>query len=261
MVWILGSCMPSTVVPMATRLISSDTRAGVRDLVVYLPGKGDGAESFEQRGLLNDLRQSGLEHDILSCEAHIGYYADHSIVERIAEDVVEPARMMGYKRIWLVGNSMGGTGALLYAWNNPGQVAGVVLLGPFISSEGVVEEIKRAGGIRAWAPQDVDSSDWERHVWAWLKHYPGDRHTTHPAIFLGYGRGDWLSGHDVLAGLLPGDHVSVCQGGHSWSVWRQAWRELLENGALRPPRKTTPPDDATEDGRTRYAAETSVAAP
>jgi pimeloyl-ACP methyl ester carboxylesterase len=253
---LLPACMPSTVVPMATRLISDGYRTGTRDLIVYLPGKGDDARSFETRGLLADLREHGLTHDILACEAHIGYYADQSIVERVAEDAIEPARMLGYERIWLVGNSMGGTGALLYAWRNPDEIAGVVLLGPFISSEGVVEEIKLAGGIAAWTTDDIDSLDWERHVWSWLKEYRKSEGRGYPRIYLGYGRGDWLSGHDVLASLLPGDCVAARHGGHSWAVWRDAWRDLLDKGALRAPAKErSPGDDATEDGRIRYAAE------
>src|SRR6266545_1036065 len=64
-------------------------------LIVFLPGIGDVAEEFEARGFIGALAQSGLPADAIAVDAHYGYYARQSVIDRLAHDVVLPARHRG----------------------------------------------------------------------------------------------------------------------------------------------------------------------
>jgi pimeloyl-ACP methyl ester carboxylesterase len=105
-------------------------------LVIFLPGIGDFAEDFESRGFIESLEQSELKADAIAVDAHYGYYARRSLHERLAEDVVLPARSRGYSQIWLVGISMGGIGAALVTsryterYRQPASCAGICLRHP-----------------------------------------------------------------------------------------------------------------------------------
>ena len=54
-------------------------------------------------------RISGL--DCVAVDATIGYYLDGSVANRLQREIIELARTLGYREIWLVGVSMGGLGA------------------------------------------------------------------------------------------------------------------------------------------------------
>src|ERR671930_1091173 len=92
--------------PLATLAYTADTPRDT--LVVFLPGIGDFAEDFERHGFIAALAASGLAADALAVDAHYGYYGRRTVLERLAEDVVLPAREQGYREVWLVGISMGG---------------------------------------------------------------------------------------------------------------------------------------------------------
>jgi pimeloyl-ACP methyl ester carboxylesterase len=163
--------------------------------------------------------------------AHLGYYRNGSIMERLKQDVIEPAKKRGYDRIWLVGNSLGAYGAITYAARYPGDISGVVLLGAYAGDRGIIREIEQAGGLRAWDPGTMENTDWERRLWSWLKHY-GGRASEYPPVYLGYGRWDRFAyGQDLLATVLPADRVVVVAGGHDWPTWKKAWGLLLDRMA------------------------------
>ena len=65
---------------------------------------------------------------------------------RLHLDVVLPASARGRQKIWLVGTSLGAMGSLAYVKRYPETVAGVVLLGPYLGEEPILDEIERAGG-------------------------------------------------------------------------------------------------------------------
>src|SRR3989304_2971071 len=83
-------------------------------LFVFLHGRGGSARDFEDNGFVQEIKKEGLPVDMVSVEAPLGYYANQSIVVRLKEDVIGPAKTGGYEHIWLVGVSMGGLGAMLY---------------------------------------------------------------------------------------------------------------------------------------------------
>lgn len=114
----------------------SGVRAQER-LIVFLPGIGDLAADFAARGFIGPIAQSGLAADAVAVDAHYGYYARRSVIDRLAHDVVLPARKRGYWEIWLVGISMGGLGALSYATQHPEHLDRVVLLAPDLGAPAI----------------------------------------------------------------------------------------------------------------------------
>ena len=48
------------------------------------------------------------DFDVISVDAHFGYYKNRDLVPRLHDDVITPAQQNGYEKIWLLGVSMGG---------------------------------------------------------------------------------------------------------------------------------------------------------
>jgi alpha-beta hydrolase superfamily lysophospholipase len=65
--------------------------------------------------------------------------------------VIAPGMARGYRRLWLLGISVGGMGALLYTAARFASVDGLVLLAPFLGTPGTLAEVSAAGGITAWS--------------------------------------------------------------------------------------------------------------
>ncbi|BDI06448.1 hypothetical protein CATMQ487_34180 [Sphaerotilus microaerophilus] len=236
---LLGGCgmLPrSSVVPMP--LLREPAAPGRADtLVVMLPGRFDRPQDFVREGLVADLKGRRADVDVLLADAHLGYYMDRSVLDRLREDVIGPARRQGYRQIWLAGISLGGFGALGYAARHGeepgGKVDGVLAIAPYLGSDEVIRAIGREGGPQRWlaSPAKLGANDLEQDVWQWLAHPPADA----PPVFLGYGRGDRMgSAHRLAAGLLPDGHVMHVDGGHDWAPWRALWQQWLVQGPLAP---------------------------
>jgi len=110
----LVSCVPASTVPIGTTSFHRSEKAERRSLLVFLPGRGDTVSSYEKEGFIKLLAGLGGAVDSLGVEAHLGYYRDRTLLQRLREDVFIPAKADGYSDIWLVGISMGGLGAVLY---------------------------------------------------------------------------------------------------------------------------------------------------
>src|SRR6266516_2850783 len=115
-------------------------------LIIFLPGLGDVAEEFEVRGFVNAVADSGLPADALAVDAHYGYYARRSIIDRLAHDIVLPARRRGYRELWLVGISMGGFGALSYLVHHVQHVERAVVLAPYLGEAKLIRELADVQG-------------------------------------------------------------------------------------------------------------------
>jgi pimeloyl-ACP methyl ester carboxylesterase len=228
----LFSCMPRTVSPLRTIVYEEQGRKD--GLLIYLPGLGDSITVLEGNGLIDSLRVYAPAFDVVAADVHIGYYIDRTLHERIARDIISPALAAGYHRIWFLGNSMGGIGSQIYAWQHPGAVQGMILLGPYTTSNGPIREIVKAGGLSAWTMRShVKEKDWERHLWQWHK---GCLHGGQgcPRIYIAYGERDKLApGIRLLESGLPEGHVIALQGGHDWPEWKEGLMRLLRAGILR----------------------------
>jgi hypothetical protein len=230
-----GCASRQPTVPLATLSDPSACPARTDTLLVMLPGAYSTLDEFTREGFIDAVRERGIAADVLRADAHLGYYDDRgSVVRRLHEDVVVPARARGYRSIWIVGISVGGLGGMLYARERPGELAGLVVLAPYLGERAIATEIDNAGGLARWqAPTGpLDPTQREMRdpaLWRWLQGY-----TVRPAVpalpplYLGYGTGDRFAfSHRLLAAALPGDHVATTDGGHDWPEWRRLWRGLL----------------------------------
>lgn len=215
--------------PVPTALLPS--KQGSHRLVVVLPGRRDRLESLRRSGVGEAIQRAWPDADVLFAELSMPYYLDRSAAQRLHDEVLMPARRRAYTEIWLVGASLGGMGGILYDRTYPGQVDGMVLLAPYTGERGVHDEIRAAGGLRAWKPasrpDDNVADAWQRELWAHLKTWAEEPERTRN-VWLAYGDNDYLrEGMPLVAGLLPPEHVRVVPGKHAWSTWTPATEAIF----------------------------------
>jgi pimeloyl-ACP methyl ester carboxylesterase len=198
-----------------------------RVLLVMLPGVGIEASDFADRGMVAAVHERGLAVDILAARPDLDLYLGGDVAASLHRTIVEPALAQGYSRLWLLGISLGGMGALLYASQYGAGVEGLVLLAPFIGTQGTVAEIVTAGGLTGWSSAGSSATASEQ-VLSWLQDFIAHR-PTQPALYVGYGSADrFAPGHRLLTEHLPG-HVIVSEdGGHDWTTWLDLWRRVLD---------------------------------
>ena len=252
---LLGGCalMPRpAVVPLPSLSFASPCTAAGADradtLVVMLPGAYSLPQEFVDEGFVQALQQRRLAVDVLVVDSHLGYFNNGSVMQRLRQDVLAPARARGYRQVWLVGISLGGFGALAYAAEQGREaghgVDGVLAIAPYLGSRRLLTEVTTAGGPLVWARSDAVVNEGraaaalprpstpdgaERGLWRWLGTPPVGSVPVH----LGYGSEDRLrQGHLLLAGALPAARVLTVSGGHDWPPWRALWTQWLDTGAL-----------------------------
>jgi pimeloyl-ACP methyl ester carboxylesterase len=223
-------------VPLDTALEKSTCTPNADTLLVMLPGAYSHPDEFLREGFVGALNDNRLAVDVMRVDAHLGYYNSKTILERLSQDVMAPARSQGYKSIWIVGISVGGFGGLLYAQTHPGELAGLVTIAPYLGERGLSTDIANAGGIAHWtgplgAPPGSDPrTPNETQLWQWLRGYVGTTATfgARPPLYLGYAfDGRFAFSHRLLAAALPADRVFTTEGGHDWPEWTRLWRRLL----------------------------------
>jgi len=219
--------------PMASTFDFADS-SGARApaLLVMLPGAYDTPRDFIDHGFVAAVRERHLALDIQLLDAHVAYYTGQTIVERLRQDVVEPALQQGYRQIWLAGISIGGMGSLLYTATHPSQITGVVALAPYLGPRNISGDVVRAGGLRSWpAPgQSLPEDEIDRRLWLWLRSHalPGPAPDL-PGLYWGYGESDRFAlGHKAVAEALPAERVFTVDGGHDWPAWIALWRQILD---------------------------------
>jgi len=192
----LSGCigLPPTENPIpAIETAGAGSRADT--LVIMLPGRGDRAVTFIDQGFQREGERHGF--DTIAVDAHLGYYVNRSLLPRLHEDIVLPAKAAGYRHIWLLGVSMGGYGSLLYAAGHPDEIDSVILLAPYLGDAKLVQEIEAAGGLASWSGRSEGFEDYETGVWTWLREATNGN--SGATVILGYGLSDRLTG---VYGLL-----------------------------------------------------------
>jgi len=223
--------MRDTPTPIPTLRARCSTAGPATTLVVFLPGRGGSMSDFERNGFLSILDEARVHVDTITVDAHLGYYMKRTIIERLWTDVLQPARQQGYRRVVLVGVSLGGVGALFTEREHPGAADALVLLSPYLGDKKkVFERIAAAGGPAAWAVgRDLYADNVEEQLWTFL----GARSPSLPATWLLSGRSDSLAqGHRLLATLLPTARVATIDGAHDWPTWCALWRDVCFNSDL-----------------------------
>jgi len=220
---------------LASSLAPTHRRPSEREcLLVLLPGIGDPARSFAERGFVAEARRRAPGCDLVLADARMPHYINSTVSSRLAVDVLAEAHRWGYRKIWLVGISLGGYGAILTAREHPDLVDGVVLIAPMLgmppNEDEAAEEIEEAGGLLAWTPHAEENPRHHfsepRLVWQWLRtSADGDAHPT----VLAYGTDDHLAArHQLLANALDANRVFTTAGRHDWDTWRELWGQVLD---------------------------------
>lgn len=231
---VLAACVGPMAAPEPLRSIEYANPSGpAKCLFVLLPGMGDRAEAFERNGFVDELRAHSLSTDIRAADATFGYYMRGTFLDRLASDVIAPAKSRGYEEVWIAGPSMGGFGSLFYTHAHTADISGVLAIAPFLGDKDVIEEITAAGGLGKWkapapaAPMDRDN--YQREMWRWLQAVTQGREAA-PPIYLGYGDADKLAPADsLLRAELPPSRVFMTEGRHEWGAWRRVLKSFLDS--------------------------------
>jgi hypothetical protein len=197
-----------------------------RALLVMLPGVGIEAAAFAENGMVGALHERGLAVDVMAVKPALELYLDGDVAAALHDAVIAPAQARGYARVWLLGISLGGMGALLYA--SAYELEGIFLLAPFLGTQGTVAEIADAGGLSDWDHAGSAATAPERRILAWLQDV-FVRASARPLVYLGYGSADRFGrGHRMLGEILPAARVMVADGGHDWPTWLALWHRMLD---------------------------------
>ncbi|HYP64127.1 MAG TPA: hypothetical protein VEQ16_09575 [Acidocella sp.] len=213
--------------PPVTCLHYPAPAGGAQTLLIMLPGAGSNAQDFAANAMIAAAHEAAPDIDIIVAAPDIALYLEDGVTEILHRIVVEPALARGITRIWLLGISLGGMGALLYARAYQQHIEGLFLLAPFLGTKGTVAELTRAGGLLRWSPAGSKATIPEQNLLTWLQsRLTADE--TAPALYLGYAAQDRFSpAHKMLAACLPPQRVAHIEGDHDWPSWRALWRQLL----------------------------------
>jgi pimeloyl-ACP methyl ester carboxylesterase len=222
---------PAATAPM--RVLRDAPTGPTQTLVVLLPGAYSRPEEFVREGFVSALRERGLAVEVVIADAHLGYFNERSVLVRLRDDVVQPARERGL-RVWLVGISLGGFAALGYAARHGREIEGVLALAPYLGRRELQRDLVATGGPLGWRVQarPREPDDLEHDLWMWLSD-PARRAGAAPTVHLGYGRDDrFADAHRLLEPLLPAGASDAVPGGHDWPAWRALWMRWLGRGLL-----------------------------
>ena len=207
------------------RAIVHSAKPGTRLALVLLTGTYSEPEDFVREGFPDAVTQRSIDAEIVMAEVRAAWFADRSIVERLHETVIGPARARGRSRVWLAGISLGGLAALSYAARHEREIAGIVLISPYPATREVLREMEAAGGPGRWKPVIPPEGDLEREAWLWLAGSNGGRAPVHCY----FASGDrFASGQRLMAETLAPERVRELPGGHDWNAWRALWHEFLD---------------------------------
>ena len=212
------------VVPMPVIHLPADAQRRASMLVVMLPGAYSVPRDFIRQGFVSSLHGQGFAVDVALADAHLGYAENGTLLERLHDDVIVPAQRDGYRRIWLVGISLGGFASLGLLMRQPEAIEGVLAIAPYVGQPALLRQIAAAGGAEAYATTAQPAGD-AAQLWVWLGRSSVARREQ---IHLYTGSQDRLiSGQRLLATLLAADHVVEVPGDHDWPAWNTLWTRWL----------------------------------
>jgi len=211
---------------MRTILHTADPRNDSPLLIALLSGTYSEPEDFVREGFPGAVSEHGIEAEVAMAEVRAAWFADGTIVERIRESVVMPARARGRTRIWLAGISLGGLAALSYAARHESDVEGILLISPYPATRDVLREVDAAGGLGRWQPVIPPGGDLEREAWLWL----AASHGRGPPVHCYFASGDrFAAGQRRMASAVAPERVREMPGGHDWAAWRALWTQFLSD--------------------------------
>ncbi len=204
-------------------------------LLLMLPGARNTPAQLQEKGFIHALRARKLPVDVLALDAHADLYIEGAGIEQLLHRSLDQARLHGYRRIWLLGISLGGSGAMICATQRTAEIEGIFLLAPFVGTRGIIAEVEAAGGLANWQAGVIESRDHERGL---LEQIRCCRIGTSefPDTYLGVGSDDRYRGASmVLMDRIPPPRVITMPGGHDWETWQRLWNAMLEQEPFRDP--------------------------
>jgi pimeloyl-ACP methyl ester carboxylesterase len=196
--------------------------------MIWLPGAFHGPEEFLEAGFAVAARARHLAVDLQFMRVELEHIGDRSVIEKLAREIVAPARAAGCRSIWLAGISLGGFFALDYAASRAGEYDGLCLLAPYLGGRQLIAEVAAAPSLNAWDPGPLAESEEERRIWRFIRDRQGKRGSAETPLYLGFGRNDrFARGHALMAEALPPGMVQVAEGGHDWPTWSALWEQFL----------------------------------
>src|SRR5260221_5754268 len=203
-------------------------RAQAPDGVVLalLSGAYSEPEDFVREGFPEAVRAHGIGADIVMGAVRAAWFADGSIVGRIREAIVLPARERGGSRLWLAGISLGGLAALSYAARHEEDIEGIVLISPYPATREVLREMDEAGGLGQWKPVIPPDGDLEREAWLWLAASREGR----PPVHCYFASGDrFAPGQRRMAEAVAPERGREIPRGHGRHALRALWGGVLRS--------------------------------
>jgi len=193
-------------------------------MLALLAGSLSEPEDLVREGFPDAVRAHGIDAELVMGETRAAWFADGSIVGRIEDAVMAPARRRGHSRLWLAGISLGGLAAICYAARHERAFEGMALLSPYPATREVLREMEEAGGPDDWQPEVPPEGDLEREAWRWL--VTGGARGSQVYCYLASGD-RFVDGQRRMAGTLDPANVRELPGGHDWPAWRSLWDAFL----------------------------------
>ncbi|MGH8398163.1 MAG: alpha/beta fold hydrolase [Gammaproteobacteria bacterium] len=217
--------------PMPVKEIPAPQQAASHPLVIVLPGRGDDLKDLQSVGIAQAIHKAWPQADVLLAGATIGYYVYGGLAKRLHDEIMVPARQHGYREIWLVGASMGGMGALLYARQYPNDVTGLVLFAPYMGDKSLMDKIAADGGVRNWnpgpMPATVNGKNYQTEIWRVVKAWASHPESAQNVWLAAGSRDRMLPASQLVAAALPSGHFIELAGGHNWRLWDAAATQIF----------------------------------
>lgn len=212
-------------IPMPVLHERADARQRAEVLVVMLPGAYSLPREFIDQGFVSRLHAQGFAVDVEIADAHLGYIENGTLLERLRDDVLLPAQRDGYRRIWLVGISLGGFASLGLLMREADAIEGVLTIAPYVGPPELLRQVAAAGGAQAYAARAQAGNDLTAELWVWLgRSTPQQRSRIH--VYTG-SQDRLIAGQRLLEALLDADHVLEVPGDHDWPAWNVLWSRWL----------------------------------
>ncbi|MEO5561289.1 MAG: alpha/beta hydrolase-fold protein [Dokdonella sp.] len=215
--------------PIPTAFIAAPQPA--HRLVVMLPGRGDDLASMQRRQVAQTVQSAWPDADVVLTGLTMPFYKEGHAARRLHDEIIAPARARSDYPIWIAGISLGGMGAVLYEHDYPDQVAGMLLLSPYLGENAIHDEIRAAGGLAQWnsgPAQALGPDTFQHELWRTLKGWSSDPARVR-SVCLAYGDSEpFRVPIELVSGELSTDHVLMLAGKHDWTLWTPALSALLE---------------------------------
>lgn len=213
--------------------------------ILYLHGFGSSQDGEKAADFRRRAATAGVTFCSFDFRGHgrSGGALGELTMSRNLEDVACAAghlRRQGYRRLVLMGSSMGGAAGLWYAALNPGEIAAAVHLAPAVGLGGTLEAWAGAEGLARWQrdgsipfANDLVSTELGWGLVEDLRRYPVERLaelTRTPTLLLQGQRDDrvdWRRVAEYAAGCAAGVELHLFAGGdHRLLAYKQRLWEL-----------------------------------